>query len=255
MVHASSIGHLDVAQFSIWAFWIFFGCLCWYLRQEDRREGYPLVNDATGKMNDRGFLYIPEAKTFRMPDGSAVQAPTCQGDTRPVNGTQVESWPGAPIEPNGNPLSAGVGPGSWNVRPDVTAKTLEGQNLVVPLRVATHFAVPAEQKSPVGFKVIGADGKAAGVVKDLWVDRGESQVRYFELALDAGGAILAPVCFVDVFRGKRIVKINALTSTQFAGVPKAKASDSVTMQEEEKIAAYYGAGTLYATPDRAEPLL
>ena len=29
----------------------------------------------------------------------------------------------------------------------------------------------------------------------------------------------------------------------------------VTMLEEEKIAAYYGAGTLYATPERAEPLL
>jgi photosynthetic reaction center H subunit len=26
------------------------------------------------------------------------------------------------------------------------------------------------------------------------------------------------------------------------------------MLEEEKIAAYYGAGTLYATPERQEPL-
>jgi len=255
MVHASSIGHLDVAQFTIWAFWIFFALLCWYLRQEDRREGYPLVNDATGKMKDRGFLYIPEAKTFRMADGSAVQAPTCKGDDRPVNGTQVELFPGAPIEPNGNPLSAGVGPGSWNVRPDVPAKTMEGHNLIAPLRIATHFAVPAEQKSPVGFKVIGADGNAAGTIKDLWIDRGESQVRYLEIALTAGGSVLAPICFADVYRGKGIVKINALTAAQFAGVPKARAADVVTIQEEEKIAAYYGAGTLYATADRAEPFL
>jgi photosynthetic reaction center H subunit len=255
MVHASSIGHLDVAQFTIWAFWIFFAILCFWLRQEDRREGYPLVNDATGKMKDRGFLYIPQPKTFRLASGATVQAPNCEADTRPVNGTQVESWPGAPIEPNGNPLTAGVGPGSWNVRPDIISKTMEGQNLIAPLRVATHFAVPSEQKSPVGFKVIGADGKAAGTVKDLWVDRGESQVRYFELALDAGGVVLAPVCFADISRKSRSVKINALTSAQFAGVPKTKASDSVTLLEEEKIAAYYGAGTLYATPDRAEPFL
>ncbi|MCW2282303.1 photosynthetic reaction center H subunit [Rhodoblastus acidophilus] len=255
MVHASALGHLDVAQLAIWGFWIFFGILVWYLRQEDRREGYPLVNDATGKMKDRGFLYIPEPKTFAMPDGTNVLAPNCKGDERPVNGVQVELFPGAPIEPKGNPLAAGVGPGSWNVRPDVPAKTLEGQNLVAPLRVATHFAVPAEQKSPVGFKVIAADGKSAGTVKDLWVDRGESQVRYFELSLDTGGVVLAPVCFVDVYRGKKIVKINALTAKDFAGVPRIKSSDSITMQEEEKVAAYYGAGTLYATPDRAEPIL
>jgi len=29
----------------------------------------------------------------------------------------------------------------------------------------------------------------------------------------------------------------------------------VTLLEEEKIMAYYGAGTLYATPSRQEPLL
>ena len=31
--------------------------------------------------------------------------------------------------------------------------------------------------------------------------------------------------------------------------------DQVTMQEEERIAAYYGAGTLYAEARRAEPLV
>ena len=31
--------------------------------------------------------------------------------------------------------------------------------------------------------------------------------------------------------------------------------DVLTMLEEEKITAYFGAGTLYAIPTRAEPLL
>jgi photosynthetic reaction center H subunit len=38
-------------------------------------------------------------------------------------------------------------------------------------------------------------------------------------------------------------------------VPGTKQPEQVTLLEEEKIMAYYGAGTLYATPDRAEPLL
>jgi photosynthetic reaction center H subunit len=42
---------------------------------------------------------------------------------------------------------------------------------------------------------------------------------------------------------------------QFAAVPATGRPDKVTMLEEEKIAAYYGGGTLYATPQRAEPLI
>jgi photosynthetic reaction center H subunit len=38
-------------------------------------------------------------------------------------------------------------------------------------------------------------------------------------------------------------------------VPKTKSQYQITMLEEEKISAYYGAGTLYATPARQEPLL
>ena len=250
-----ALGHLDVAQLCIWAFWFFFAGLAWRLRQEDRREGYPLYSESEGKMGPRGFLFIPDAKTFRMVDGTVVTAPTCEGDTRPVNGAKVEVWPGAPIEPNGDPLSAGVGPGSWNVRPDFAYKTIDGHDLVAPMRVATNFAVAFEGSSPIGFTVIGADRKSAGTVKDLWVDRGESCVRYYEIALASGGSVLAPVLFVDLDAGARAIRINALTAAQIARVPKMKSPDAVTMQEEDKIAAFYGAGTLYATADRAEPFL
>ena len=50
-------------------------------------------------------------------------------------------------------------------------------------------------------------------------------------------------------QGRRIL------GAQFVDVPTTQDPDQVTMLEEEKIAAYYGAGTLYATPARAEPLL
>jgi photosynthetic reaction center H subunit len=38
-------------------------------------------------------------------------------------------------------------------------------------------------------------------------------------------------------------------------VPSTRDPDKVTLLEEEKIAAYYAAGTLYATPGRTESLL
>ena len=51
------------------------------------------------------------------------------------------------------------------------------------------------------------------------------------------------------------VFVDALLAHQFADVPGTRTPDAVTRLEEEKICAYYGAGTLYATPLRAEPLL
>ena len=55
-------------------------------------------------------------------------------------------------------------------------------------------------------------------------------------------------------RGDR-VHVEAILADQFANVPRTRNPDQVTLLEEEKIAAYYGAGTLYATPARVEPLL
>jgi photosynthetic reaction center H subunit len=250
-----AIGHLDVAQIVLYAFFLFFAGLIWYLRQEDRREGYPLESEADGGLNPRGFLFIPDPKTFRLSDGTSIQAPTYEGDSRPINAVKVEPWPGAPLEPTGDPILAGVGPGSWAVRPDFPYQTADGHDLIAPLRVATNYVVPAEGANPLGFTAIGADRKAAGVVKDLWVDRGESVLRYYEIALDGGGSVLAPVNFVDVNGKARVVRINALTSGQLALVPALRSPNSVTLQEEERIAAFYGGGTLYATPERAEPLL
>ena len=39
------------------------------------------------------------------------------------------------------------------------------------------------------------------------------------------------------------------------GLPQTAAPEQITLLEEEKICAYYGAGTLYATPQRSEPLI
>jgi photosynthetic reaction center H subunit len=250
-----AILHLDVAQIVLYAFFAFFAGLIWYLRTEDRREGYPLESEADGGVKPRGWLLLPEPKTFHLADGSVVTAPNYKPDARPLNAVKAEPWPGAPYEPIGNPLLAGVGPGSWADRPDFPYKTAEGLDLIAPMRVATNFAVAPEGGNPLGFTVIAGDRRAAGTVKDLWVDRSESVLRYYEIALDGLKSVLVPVNFVDVNFRARTVTVKALRADQFASVPVPKNPDTVSMLEEDKISAFYGGGALYATAARAEPLL
>ena len=256
MIRGALLSHLDVAQVVLYAFFLFFAGLLWYLRQEDRREGYPLESEALGRQKERGFLFIPSPKVFRLADGSTVQAPRFDRDERPIKGTKVAPWPGAPLHPDGDPMQAEIGPGAYAMRSDTPGKTHAGTDLIVPLRVATTFAVAAEDESPVGMEVVGADGRTAGRVKDIWIDRAESVIRYYEVQLDsAARSVLLPVTFSSVNFGRKRIEVDALLGAQFASVPTTRDPDRVTLLEEDKITAYYGAGTLYATRARVEPLL
>ena len=227
-----------------------------YLRREDRREGYPLESEVAG-IGDRGFLLIPSPKTFFLGNGETVQAPRYEAP-RDVAGTKMELWPGSPLVPNGDPMKAEIGPGSYALRADVPDVTFEGHNRIVPMRADPHFSVEARDVDPRGMQVIAADREVAGTVVDVWVDRSELLARYYEVETtgDAGSRrVLLPVNFawIDTFKGRLDVK--ALLAHQFEGVPGLKQADSITRLEEEKVVAYYGAGVLYATPGRAEPLL
>ena len=50
MMRGSLTSYMDVAQVVLYAFFMFFAGLIFYLRREDRREGYPLENEAAGYM-------------------------------------------------------------------------------------------------------------------------------------------------------------------------------------------------------------
>jgi photosynthetic reaction center H subunit len=83
-------------------------------------------------------------------------------------------------------------------------------------------------------------------------------IRYLEVEVTtSGGAkrVLLPLPFAKIDRYRRRVWVDAILGSQFAAVPGTRRADVVTMLEEEKVMAYYGAGTLYAEPSRAEPLL
>jgi photosynthetic reaction center H subunit len=254
MIRGAITSHIDVAQVVLYAFWIFFAGLIFYLRREDRREGYPLESEDLG-VGARGFLLIPEPKSFARSDGSVVLAPNFERDAREPNATKVAFFPGAPLTPNGDPMRAEVGPGAYAQRRDVTEKTHDGRDLIAPLRIASNFAVASEGPDPIGMQVVAADRDVVGTIADVWVDRSESVLRYYEVALGGGGKVLLPVGFANVDGAKGQIRVDAILGGQFADVPKTRDANKVTLLEEEKIAAYYAAGTLYATPARTEPLL
>jgi photosynthetic reaction center H subunit len=65
--------------------------------------------------------------------------------------------------------------------------------------------------------------------------------------------VLLPINFARIRNGR--VSVSAILARQFADVPATQHPEQVTLLEEDKICAYYGGGTLYAEPSRAEPLL
>ncbi len=62
---------------------------------------------------------------------------------------------------------------------------------------------------------------------------------------------LVPMPMVQVT--DRYVDCDAVTGAQFAGAPQFASTDQITLLEEEKVQAYFGAGYLWATPERSEP--
>lgn len=254
------VGSLDVAQVVLYAFWIFFAGLIWYIRQEDRREGYPLEDDVSGRYSKDPWLFVPDKKTFLLPHGQGkVQVPDLKRDNRPLKAKRVSRTSGSPMEPEGNPLLAGVGPGSWAERSDTPDLTAHGDARIVPMATAEGFDIAGGESDPRGMQVMGCDRKTAGTVKDVWVDRAEHLIRYYEVALEGGaGTVLLPNNFVVIKKGKgarRSLYVHAITSEQFAHVPPIAKPDTVTLLEEDKIAGYFGAGLLYALRSRQEPLL
>ncbi len=248
--------YMDVAQVTLYVFWVFFACLIYYLRREDKREGYPLESDTGGGGVVHGFPRMPDSKSYKLSNGHIATLPNHKNDRTNVKIAPVAPWPGAPNEPTGNPMLDGVGPGSYADREDVPELTMENIPCIVPLRVAKGTYLEERDPDPRGMNVIGADREIAGVVTDVWVDRAEALIRYLEVQVAGSDKkVLLPLPFAKVDSPRGRVSVNALLGKQFANVPTTKSANQVTKLEEDKIVGYYGAGTLYATPLRQEPIL
>ena len=266
MPKGSITEYIDVAQVAIYLFWIFFVGLIYYLLRENKREGYPLAAEGATGGSIQGFPAVPQPKTYLLPEGGTIAAPRPDTDTRPIKAEPIAPWPGAPLEPTGNPMIDGVGHAAWAMRSDNPDLTADGRPRIVPLSVALDFAIEHRDPDPRGMKVVAADGNVAGTVSDVWVDRSESLIRYLQVTLPAAPAkpdepaplprhVLLPINFSRVDGRKRLVHVKSILARHFADVPAHRSPSQISRREEDRITAYYGGGHLYATPSRTEALL
>ncbi len=254
---------IDVAQVVLYAFWFFFFGLIYWLRKEDRREGYPLESDNPRRVGRLRQILIPSPKTFLLPHGGGtVQAPNFARDERELLATRNAAAAGATLEPSGDPMLSAVGPASFAQRGDAPELTREGHDLIVPMRVATEFSVSAGP-DPRGWDVVATDGKVAGKVKEIWVDRADFMVRYLEVELAGKGEVegaaaeirLLPITMLRLLGEGKKVKVASVRAEHFASVPALKEPDRITLLEEDRICAFYAGGRLYAEPKRLGPVV
>ena len=250
--------YLDLPQVLLYLFWAFFFGLIYYLVLEGHREGFPMESDGMNTNVVKGWP-IPEPKTYKLAGGKSVTIPELNRPEPQYSARSTAASPGSPIEPVGNPMFAGVGSGAYAMRADVPDMTSHGTPLILPLRVVKEYSVAPQDVDPRGLPVMGGDGKQGGVVRDIWLDSAEMMFRFLEVEVAGKGAnvptrrVLLPIPFARIHRNK--IEVNAIYGMHFADVPGTRHPDQVTMLEEEKISAYYGAGTLYADPKRVEAMI
>lgn len=163
----------------------------------------------------------------------------------------VDGHGGTAFEPTGDPLVDGIGPAAWARRRDLPELGHKGNPKIAPMRTLDGFSI-AFGRDPRGLPVVAGDGAIVGAVTDLWIDEPEQYTRYLEYKLASDGTTrLVPIELAKIKR--REVVVRALAEENFANVPTLKSETQVTLLEEERIAAYYCGGILYATPDRIEP--
>lgn len=247
----------DLASLTLWLFWIFFALLIIYIQRENMREGYPLEDEEGNVAPNQGLFPVPSDKTFKLPHGQGeLTVPSAQRpDRKDIPLSRVGPGNGYPLEPTGDPLLDGVGPASWANREDVPELDGNGHPKLVPMAAAEAFAVAAG-RDPRGLPVMAGDGEVVGKVTDMWIDEPEHLVRYLEFELDpkwGSGTRLVPLTLARIV--KTHVQIHSIYGKHFDSVPKHASPSQVTKLEEDKIAAYYGGGKLYADERRQEPQL
>lgn len=257
MVGVEFFGNFDLASAAIWLFYIFFAGLIFYLQTENMREGYPLQTDDGDPAPNQGPFPVPKDKTFYLPHGRGeLTVPSGQNPDRDNLALERTSKAaGSPYVPTGDPMLDGVGPASWAPRRDVPELDAHGHIKIKPLSKMPDFAVSAGV-DPRGKAVVTGDGEVVGRVIDIWIDVPEQLVRYLVMDVNPEGSgqhRMIPMNFASIKSNR--VQIKSLYSHNVLGIPTLKSEDEITLLEEEKVMAYFGGGTLYATPARTEPVL
>jgi photosynthetic reaction center H subunit len=248
-------GHIDVAQLAVAAFVAFFLSLVFYLRREDKREGYPLEDPAGGRRLI-GFPEPPAPKTFTLMTGGTSTVP--HHDSPPaLMARPLHGFAGTPLVPTGDPLRDAVGPASFALRKEEPLIYAHDKVQVLPLRALEKWSVVEGDADPRGMAVVGADGVHVGTVHDIWIDRSVKILRYIEIELTITPAprrVLLPLYHADVSKRRQRIKVTACRAAQFAGVPLLREPDRITAREEDMVNAYYAGALFWRGPVPAESL-
>jgi photosynthetic reaction center H subunit len=201
---------------------------------------------------NQGPFPVPKPKTFKLPHGKGeVTVPSAANEAAhrrtdlALARTAVSE--GFPHAPTGNPLADGVGPASWVPRRDEPELDGHGHAKIVPMGQAKGFVISAG-RDPRGLPVQAADLEVVGRVSDMWVDAPEQLVRYLEIELNSGGKRLVPMTLARIWPDR--VRVRAIASDSFAGIPQTKSLTTVTKLEEDKISGYVAGGWMYDADKR-----
>ncbi len=241
--------HIDLPQALLVAFALFFAGLVVYLQRESKREGYPLeaaIPDLGHPII--GFPAPPPPKAYERLEGGVVVLPQ-EYERRELPARPRGFAPGDPIYPIGDPLLAGIGPGSYTLRRDTPWVMHDGTLQLEPLREATDYTCVDSDLDPRGMRVFGSDYKPAGVVFDIWIDKGSKILRYVEVTLDGVAEHrLVPIFYCQVNARAKEVRVDCLLAAQLAKAPVLREPTSITAREEDRVNGFFAGGYLYSVP-------
>ena len=256
MIPGGFTGTIDVAQVAVIVFIGLVLGLFIYLRREDKREGYPLLDPADGH-DIVGFPLPPPPKYFKLVHGGFAVMPHEEGRTD-LKLRPLYPFPGSSFVPTGDPMQDGVGAASYAMKADEPLRTWEGYPQLQPLRDLPGWEVDATDHDPRGWPVRDADGALVGRVADLWLDHGVKILRYLEIELTLSGGVkraMIPIFYAETYPRIPEVCVPALFARHFAAFPQLKESNTITAREEDRVASFCAGGLRYGSARRRESIL
>lgn len=254
------VGNLDVALLCVIAFVLFFAGLVYHLRREDKREGYPLeIEGYDGRIHSaEGFPAVPAPKVFHRPHGrGTVQVPR-EEDPETVRPERELPPIGYPLDPGPDPLMEGIGAAAWaRLREEKPDLDVEGEPKLIPLNDNNEYYIPDGDPDPRGWNLVSADERRVGRVHDLWFNRAEFFLRYYEVSIEgAEGRRLIPAFFAEALPRDRIVRATTLVAKDLRRIPVRAAEDCITMREEDRLNGFFAGGLRFSgapgqIPDQA----
>lgn len=194
MLAGAITSQIDVTQLVTALFFLFFAGLVFYLRREDKREGYPLEDPGPGKQPLVGFPLPPPPKQYNLLNGGTAEMPHHYSPSE-VRAREQFGIAGDALVPTGDPLLDGIDPAAYALRKDEPMYAREGMIQMLPLRELPAWRVAEGDPDPRGMTVIGADGAVAGIVGDIWIDRSVKILRYIEVEVSRQDRpLVAPCC-------------------------------------------------------------